>query len=524
MCGITFIFKPFDNTMDLKLKSNHRGPDATSLAETEQGTFVFHRLAINDVSKGNQPFVSDNCVMVCNGEIYNHKNLETRYDIQTKTGSDCEVLFWMLKYSATGGRSATFEQLNAEFACVYEDELGEVVAARDPSGVRPLFVGYREGQMVGFSSEAKGFDLHFVDRVEPFPPGCFWSSHTREFRSYKTKENKKCDYTFEQHVDKVRTLLTNAVERRVRMSERPVAFFLSGGLDSSIIAAVGAQCTNNKRVTTFSIGTNEHSPDLEAARIMAKFIGSNHVEVMFDPNEATKHVSRVIRSLESYDCTTVRASVPMFLLAEHVKETSDFRVILSGEGADELFGGYLYFHNAPSNEAFQEETVRLLKNIHQFDGLRADRCTAAHGLELRAPFLDPPLVDYVTNKICPNMKNPKENHGIEKRLLREAFAHLLPPEILHRQKNGMSDAVGYSWVDHLRDYAKTRLNLYPRSETTFTKNPPMTDEERWYRELYHEHYPGEDLVCSHETIWRPRWSEGVTDPSARRLVNVFKET
>jgi asparagine synthase (glutamine-hydrolysing) len=327
-------------------------------------------------------------------------------------------------------------------------------------------------------------------------------------------DQNKEDNDFCKHVYAVQTLLMEAVDKRVRNTERPVAYFLSGGLDSSIIAAIGASISTKEPITTYSVGIRgSESPDLIHARLMAKHIGSNHHEISFSPEEAVAYLRRVICKLESYDCTTIRASVPMFLLSDYIAHHSEHRVLLSGEGADELFGGYLYFHHAPSLEAFQDETVRLLKNIHQFDGLRADRCTAGHGLELRVPFLDLALVNYVIAHVPPAHKSPSENHGVEKRLLREAFAHMLPREIVERQKNGMSDAVGYSWVDHLRAVAA------PRYTHTYVLNPPLTDEERWYREIYHEFYKDED--CAHAGIWRPLWVTE-TDPSARKL-NVFSD-
>lgn len=533
MCGITFVFTPYCESFVNTGQVAHRGPDEATVTKTDHGLFVFHRLAINGtLNNGSQPFCHDNSVLICNGEIYNHKTLESAYAIRPKTDSDCEVLFWMLRCLPT--IKHTFKKLNAEFACVYADDRG-VIVARDPMGVRPLFVGYTENrQVVGFSSEAKGLlDISECCHIEHFPPGMYY--YEGDFHSYDAltlplfKELPVMSTPFYKHVGMVRNTLVNAVKSRVLMTDRPVAFFLSGGLDSSIIAAVGASILKefapNVEMHTYSIGVEgSRSPDLEAARIMANHIGScHHHEVFFDPAQAVHQVSRVIRAIESYDCTTVRASVPMFLLAEHIARETDHKVILSGEGADELFGGYLYFHNAPSNEAFHDETIRLLKNIHQFDGLRADRCTAAHGVELRVPFLEPALVEYVTTQIHPDYKNPNKNKGVEKCILREAFKHVLPEEILHRQKNGMSDAVGYAWVDHLREYAKVLFQGKEPVHHAYNENPPLTDEERWYRELYHVHFPVEKHVVTHHSIWRPQWTDNVTDPSARRLLNVFKD-
>lgn len=507
MCGITFVRE--ESCPETFVSSiQHRGPDHhQQLRVPGVGLFAFDRLAINDLTpEGNQPFEDEHGVLICNGEIYNHTVLR-RTVSGLRSTSDCEVLLKMLNAQ---GPSA-FRNLDAEFACVYYDKRsGELYAARDPLGVRPLFVAYdANDRVVGFSSEAKGLAmLSDAVRFKRFPPGTYWNKGTCT-PFYEWPVPRQTDDDFCKHVYAIQTLLMEAVDKRVRNTERPVAYFLSGGLDSSIIAAIGASMSKEP-VTTYSVGIRgSESPDLIHARLMAKHIGSDHHEISFSPEEAVSYLNRVICKLESYDCTTIRASVPMFLLANYISHNSEHRVILSGEGADELFGGYLYFHHAPNPESFQAETVRLLKNIHQFDGLRADRCTAAHGLELRVPFLDLALVDYVVAHVPPNHKCPEENHGVEKRLLREAFAHMLPKAIVDRQKNGMSDAVGYSWVDHLRAVAAPRC-----PDTVYAINPPLTDEERWYREIYHELY--QDSDCAHETIWRPLWVTE-TDPSARKL-------
>lgn len=521
MCGITFVFsehvpknKVFFSTI------SHRGPDSHCQLPTDIGLFAFDRLAVNDLTmEGNQPFDNGDGVLICNGEIYNHSELESQFGLPVRSKSDCESLLWLL--CQLNDRETVFKLLDAEFACVFYDRSrGELIAARDPLGVRPLYVAYDSNrQVVGFSSEAKGLSaLSTAVRFKQFPPGKYWSSNDRSFRSYNAlvlpKYNQACfSHPFESHVSAVRSYLIEAVEKRATNADRPVAYFLSGGLDSSVIAAIGASMSDSP-ITTYSIGIRgADSPDLAHARIMAEHIGASHKEILIDPKDALGYVRRVICKLETYDCTTVRASVPMFILSEYIAHHSSFKVLLSGEGADELFGGYLYLHNAPTDEAFHDETIRLLKNIHQFDGLRADRCTASHGLELRVPFLDKLLVDYVTTAICPSMKHPAKNGNVEKKLLREAFKHLLPKEIVSRQKNGMSDAVGYSWVDRLR------LAAAPTGQVVYETNPPLTPEERWYREIFHEYY--EDWDCSHNSIWRPRWTDE-TDPSARKL-SVFTE-
>lgn len=514
MCGITFVFRKYQVKDVFVSTVSHRGPDAHKQVTRECGLFAFDRLAINDMSEeGNQPFEDANGILICNGEIYNHHNLRAMTKIETVSESDCEVLHKLL--GTMESPEEITRLLDAEFAFVYYSHVTKhLTVARDPFGVRPLYVAYdAKNAVVGFSSEAKGLSgVPAAVRFKQFPPGQIWTFHHQGELSQKSffeiaPRSFFLKTPFEQHVHMIRSLLIEAVDKRIRNTERPVAFFLSGGLDSSIIAAIGASLTADKPITTYSVGIGEASPDLMHARLMAKHLGSDHHEITFDPREAQAYVRKVICKIESYDCTTIRASVPMYMLAEYIAHHSDDRVVLSGEGADELFGGYLYFHHAPSDQDFHDETVRLLRGIHQFDGLRADRCTAAHGLELRVPFLDLALVEYVLN-VDPSMKRG----AIEKRLLREAFAHLLPDAIYRRQKNGMSDAVGYSWVDHLR------ANAVPTAENDYIRNPPLTPEERCYREIFHEFY--EDADCSHDTIWRPRWVEE-TDPSARKL-NVFK--
>lgn len=524
MCGITFIFSKFSYTGGSQLK--HRGPDAHTEHRTSMGLFIFDRLSINGIEDGGQPFKSEGeTAMVCNGEIYNHKALQSLFKLDLLTGSDCEVVYQMLKDRFTH-LSDIFCLLDAEFACVFGSG-DEIVAARDPLGVRPLFVAYADGnEVIGFSSEAKGLTkVPEATRIVQFPPGCYWSSDAPDsFVSYNalTLSTKQVPTdtsgNFQIHVQHVRDLLVEAVRKRVEMADRSVAFFLSGGLDSSIIAAIGASLSPDKPIVTYSVGVGGgDSPDLKAARVVAQHLGAKHVVVEIDPQAASERVGEVIRQLESYDCTTIRASVPMYLLSEYVSTHTDDVVLLSGEGADELFGGYLYFHDAPTDAAFHEETIRLLREVHQYDSLRADRCTAAHGLELRVPFLDKALVEYVTTRVCPEFKHPRSNDGVEKALLRSAFAHLLPLEIVNRQKNGMSDAVGYSWVDFLRSIASTKVG---NNNNEFGVNTPLTDEELWYRNVFESEY---DRVTSHTGIWRPRWApEGLTDPSAR-LLNCFKK-
>jgi asparagine synthase (glutamine-hydrolysing) len=503
MCGISVIVKEYTDTENLTL--THRGPDQHVEDDFSGWRWVFDRLAINGIDDGQQPFKDDESMFVCNGEIYNHKSLCSLHNIVPTTGSDCEVVYRLLNRVCEDERLLEVcGSIDGEYAFVYKHK-SRMIVARDRFGVRPLYYGMRNNRIIGFASEAKG--LAVADTIEQFPPGNVWvlnddSTVEKHYLAPTSTQSHNCD------VAVVRSLLIQAVHKRL-MSERPIGFFLSGGLDSSVIAAIAAQLSKTP-ITTYSIGMKDSdSKDLIAARKVAAHLNANHIEVQFDAGEAIDAIPEVIKHLESYDCTTIRASVPMFLLCREVAKRGQHKVLLSGEGADELFGGYLYLHGAPTVDAFQAETIQLLNNIHQFDGLRADRCTAAHGLELRVPFLDTKLTDYVLS-IRPDDKVPTSAR-MEKYILRKAFEDFLPNEIIYRQKNGMSDAVGSQWIDEIKKHVST-LSL---PQLTFPINSPMTDEELWYRIMCNERYAN---VVSHRSIWRPKWTTEI-DPSARKLAN-----
>ena len=499
MCGIWFVDDKVDNLENADL-IKHRGPDNTSVHKGNSSTFVFHRLAINDVSsKGDQPFVIDDTVFMCNGEIYNHKELETHFEIATESNSDCEVIANLIHQGVPTTKICN--NIDGVFAFVAKSA-NQVIAARDPIGVRPLYFGYNENKKVCFSSEMKGL-TNVCSDVKEFPPGHYMVNSI--LFSYYNITISPAVYS----CCTLRNTLTSAVSKRL-VSDRPVGFFLSGGLDSSLIASLGASMNRCEQIQTFSIGIGD-SPDLKCAKKVADYINSNHTEIRFTIEDGINAIHQVIKSLETYDCTTIRASVPMYLLSKYVSNNTDIKVILSGEGADELFGGYLYFHYAPDMTSFHNETVRLLQNVHVHDVLRADRCTAAHGLELRVPFFDRTLIDYVSN-IYPAFKMPKQNK-IEKQILRESFNGYLPDDILWRQKNGMSDAVGHSWVDAIKQHC---ANI--KQEVAYNKNPPLSNEEYFYRTIYHHHFGTTDNVKS---IWRPQWTNE-TDPSAS-LLDIFTQ-
>jgi asparagine synthase (glutamine-hydrolysing) len=500
MCGIVCLFGERREVPHEIL--SHRGPDAYATKTVGRCRVDFHRLAINDLTEaGMQPFTYDDVVFACNGEIYNHKELSMGVE---KSQSDCECLGPYIKLF---GIQHTLEEVRGDFALVYSDGK-HIIAARDPVGVRPLFYTRYAKDSIAFASEAKAL-LFLNAQVHVFPPGTFYDSHVNDFITY---------YTGYWHVktkvptrNVLKDTLEDAVRVRLANSERDVGFLLSGGLDSSLIASIAQRVVG--KIKTFSIGL-EGSPDLEAARKVATFIGSDHHEVKFTVKEGLQTIVNVIAALETYDTTTVRASVPMYLLCKYIKEKTSCRYIFSGEGSDELLGGYLYFKNAPGVQEFAMENMRRLKLIHQFDGLRADRCAAAHGLDLVVPFLDTHFIH-----ACMDMNQNDKIDPCEKRVLREAFIGYLPEEILWRQKDAMSDAVGAQWVDTLRQKSHDII-----SDTAFMvtravcgeHNVPLTKEEVWYREIFWKFFG-----CRHDhlisEIWRPRWTD-VTDPSARLLL------
>jgi asparagine synthase (glutamine-hydrolysing) len=407
------------------------------------------------------------------------------------------------------GMHNTCNLIRGVFALVWTDG-DRLLAARDPFGVRPLFYVRVPDEGIVFASEVKAL-ANYEGKVEIFPPGHFYDSYLNDFVCYHNIYWYVNDGIIQGAEYMLQNLFVEAVQRRVENTDREVGFLLSGGLDSSLVASVATNLLN-KQITTFSIGQPD-SPDILAARKVAQSLGTKHHEIVFDFDEGIKAIPSVIRSLESYDTTTIRASTPMWILCKWIKENTNIRVLLSGEGSDEILGGYKYYKNAPSLEEFQAETIRRLRLIHQFDVLRADRCTAAHGLELRVPFLDRDFVDAVI-RLDPKIKKTP----LEKQVLRNAFSSDLPLEILNRPKDAFSDAVGYGWVDHVKKYADDEMNdqvfemIKDRSDH---HNVPTTKEEAWYRHTFWDLY-GCDKDHLITEIWRPKWTD-VTDPSARKL-------
>ena len=493
MCGIICIYGETDDFPERTL--THRGPDDFSTYRRGKCYMEFTRLSINDLSSsGHQPFVDSEGMLICNGEIYNHLELGGVAD-----QSDCRCL---MPYIQENGIFQTAEHIDGVFALCYHDGVN-MYAARDPIGIRPMFyVNFGDDDTdIAFASEVKSL-LHFNKKVNIFPPGYIYDSSAGGFVCYYQV------LSTHSHIDEFTTIhqeLTEAVRKRVCNTERPIAFLLSGGLDSSIMAAVGKKILG-KQIKTFSIGI-PGSPDCVAAKQMADHLGSDHTEVTFNTADGIAAIPDVIQCLETYDTTTIRASIPMWFLLKYISENTDCKVIISGEGSDELFGGYLYFHYAPSFDDFQLETVRRVQKLHQYDVLRADRCAAGHGLEVRVPFLDKRFVDYVVNHIKPEHKMTHP----EKFILRNAFVSMLPHDIVWRQKDAFSDAVGYSWVDKIKQYMGSHVD----GSLTVAHNQPKTKEEVFYRRLFAMLYHEENSHLIQE-IWRTKWTFQI-DPSAKYL-------
>lgn len=501
----------------------HRGPDDTQFVQRGRVTFGFHRLAINDLTaSGNQPLAHPErpeLLLVCNGEIYNHRELRAKYDFKPRSGSDCEIILWMY---ARFGIAQTLAELDGYFAFLLLDG-DTLLAARDDIGVRPLFVGERGGSTF-FASEVKAIH-ELCDTIVPFAPGTWWSSADQS--TSQGQHNFSTLWAQPMRVDElavarstVRRLLEDAVRKRVETTERPIGCLLSGGLDSSVICALVSRALAGRPLHTFSIGL-EGSTDVKFARIVAAHLGTVHHEVIVTEQDMLNAIPAVVKAIESYDTTSVRASTPMYLLCQHIAQNTDIRVIFSGEGSDELSGSYLYFHNAPSPEAFYDETVRLVRDLHYFDVLRCDRAVAAHGLEVRVPFLDRAFMQYYLH-LDPRLKQPAA-FGIEKFLLRDACRDLLPASIVDRTKAAFSDAVSdpdRSWFQIIQERV-AELVASGALDTTLVHvhNAPQLDETRWYRALFDDAYPGRAELIPY--LWLPRWSGAHADPSARTL-DIYK--
>ncbi len=496
-------------------KIHHRGPDHSSLVTLDNALLGFHRLSIMDLSPlGNQPFYQEEDYLICNGEIYNYQELIDEIDFNPVSESDCEIL---LPLYHRFGLKKMVEKLDAEFAFViYDHKRGKLLAARDPIGIRPLFYGTTEQGNLCFGSEVKA--LQHCSDIKPFPPGHYYDG--KEFHEYIDHGEVKgfIKPTIEEAAKGINKYLSAAVLKRLQ-SDAPLGFLLSGGLDSSLVCAIAAK-HSDKPLTTFSIGMDEDAIDLKYAKIVADHIGSVHHEVIITKDDVLGALRDVIWHLETYDITTVRASIGMYLVCKYVKEKTDLKVILTGEVSDEIFG-YKYTDFAPDGSEFQKEAAKRVRELYIYDVLRADRCISAHSLEARVPFSDKDFVDYVMS-LDPELKMNFTGKG--KYLLRKAFEEgdYLPEEILWREKAAFSDAVGHSMVDYLKAYAEECYTDQDYSEKIiqYKHARPFTKESLLYREIFEEFYPGQAKLI--KDFWMPNklWKNcDVSDPSARVLPN-----
>ena len=552
MCGIVAIFNVKEQTPELRQKAlrmskkiRHRGPDWSGIYCGKSAILCHERLSIVDPESGKQPlFAPDHKqVLAVNGEIYTHREIRAKYagKYDFQTGSDCEVVLALYRE-----RGCDFlEELSGIFAfALYDEEKDDFLIARDPIGVIPLYIGKDKDGMVYCASELKALE-GFCDEYQPFPPGHYYRGSEGELKRWYTRDWEQFDAVKdnEARVEDVRNALEDAVKRQL-MSDVPYGVLLSGGLDSSVISAVARKYaprrveTDGKqdawwpRLHSFAVGL-KGAPDLAKAREVADYIGTVHHEINYTIQEGLDAIRDVIYFIETYDVTTVRASTPMYLLARVIKSMG-IKMVLSGEGADEVFGGYLYFHKAPTPQAFHEETVRKLSKLHLYDCLRANKSLSAWGVEGRVPFLDKEFLD-VAMRLNPSAKMCPGN-TIEKRIVREAFADMLPESVAWRQKEQFSDGVGYSWIDTLKEITAAAVTdeQMEKAAERFPINPPMNKEEYYYRSIFEEYFPSESaarsvpsvpsVACS--TAEALAWDasfKNLNDPSGRAVAGVHQE-
>ncbi len=514
-CGSGAAFEGFKEGFG---RTVSRGPDDSRIINTGKGLLGFQRLSIMGLApSGMQPFEMDGSYVVCNGEIYGFEKIKNELEKKGytfKSGSDCEVLLPLYREYGT----KMFDTLDAEFACIiYDGRAGEYIAARDPIGIRPLYYGYDKQGIILFASEAKNL-VGLAGKIMPFPPGHYYKGGKFIPYSDISRVGEVCCDDIETACRHIREKLIAGVEKRL-VSDAKIGFLLSGGLDSSLVCAIAAKKLKSP-IKTFAIGMSEDAIDLKYARQVADYIGSDHKEIFMTPEEVTENLDKLVYFLGTYDITTIRASMGMYLICRAIHEQTDIRVLLTGEISDELFG-YKYTDFAPSAKAFQEESQKRVRELHMYDVLRADRCISVNSLEARVPFGDLDFVKYVM-ALDPEMK--LNTYGKGKYLLRHAFEEggYLPEEILWREKAAFSDAVGHSMVDYLKEYAGRLYSdeAFEAARRKYTYAIPFTKESLLYREIFEKYYPGQAKMVA--GFWMPNKSwEGcdVDDPSARVLSN-----
>lgn len=556
MCGFVGIFDVVQDreqmrnlALKMSKKIRHRGPDWSGLYAADKAILAHERLSIIDPQSGGQPLLTADgkVALAVNGEIYNHQEIRKRYEgkYEFLTNSDCEVILALYRDKGVD----FLEELNGIFAfALYDSEKDLYLVARDPIGVIPLYIGWDDSGEFYAASELKALE-GVCSTIETFLPGYQYCSidkkmvkwYNRPWMSYDAVKDNST--SLEDTIRKVKEALEAAVKRQL-MSDVPYGVLLSGGLDSSIISAVAKKFAAKRvesgdkqdawwpQLHSFAIGL-KGAPDLAAARKVAEYIGTVHHEINYTIQEGLDAIRDVIYHIETYDVTTVRASTPMYLLARVIKSMG-IKMVLSGEGADEVFGGYLYFHKAPNAKEFHEETVRKISKLHLYDCLRANKSLCAWGVEGRVPFLDKEFLD-VAMSINPEFKMAKDGH-IEKWILRKAFEDMLPEEIAWRQKEQFSDGVGYSWIDTLKELTSNLVTdaQMERAADRFPINPPRNKEEYYYRSIFEEHFPSQtaakcvpsvpSVACS--TAEALAWDasfQNMNEPSGRAIKTVHNQ-
>lgn len=552
MCGITAVFRIQEQSPELRTKVltmsrklRHRGPDWSGIYCGKTAILAHERLSIVDPQSGGQPLFSPDgkLILAVNGEIYNHREIREKYKdkYEFRTGSDCEVILALYRDKGI----SFLEDLSGIFAfALYDEENDDFLIARDPIGVIPLYIGFDNDGKVYCASELKALE-GFCDRYEPFLPGHYYSGkegkmtrwYTRDWSSYDAVKDNETSILL------LRESLETAVRRQL-MSDVPYGVLLSGGLDSSVISAIARKYASRRIETdgkneawwpqlhSFAVGL-EGAPDLAKAKEVAEHIGTVHHEIHYTIQEGLDALRDVIYYIETYDVTTVRASTPMYLLARVIKSMG-IKMVLSGEGADEVFGGYLYFHKAPDAKAFHEETIRKLSKLYLYDCLRANKALCAWGVEGRVPFLDKEFLDVAmrinpADKMCPGKT-------IEKKVVREAFADMLPESVAWRQKEQFSDGVGYSWIDTLKEYTSQAVSdeQMAHAAERFPINTPMNKEEYFYRSIFAEYFPSDSAAASVPSVpsvacstaealaWDKAF-QNMNDPSGRAVAGVHED-
>ena len=552
MCSIFGVFDIKTDAVELRKKAlelsrlmRHRGPDWSGIYASDNAILAHERLSIVDVNAGAQPLynVKKTHILAVNGEIYNHQALRAEYGdrYQFQTGSDCEVILAL--YQEKGPEF--LDDLQGMFAfALYDSEQDAYLIGRDHIGIIPLYMGYDEHGNFYVASEMKAL-VPVCRTIKEFPAGSYLWSKDGEIRQYYQRDWFEYDAVKDNVTDKneLRQALEDAVKSHL-MSDVPYGVLLSGGLDSSVISAITKKYAARRvedqerseawwpQLHSFAVGL-EGSPDLAAARKVADHLGTIHHQIHFTVQEGLDALRDVIYHLETYDVTTIRASTPMYLMARYIKAMG-IKMVLSGEGSDELFGGYLYFHKAPNAREFHEENVRKLASLHLYDCLRANKSMAAWGVEGRVPFLDKEFMDVAmrlnpADKMCGKGK-------IEKHILREAFEDLLPHEVAWRQKEQFSDGVGYSWIDSLKAMVEEEVTdqMFEAAAFRFPVNTPLTKEAYYYRAIFDEHFPlesaartvpyGKSVACSTPTAleWDAKFKE-MADPSGRAVMDVHQQ-